>query len=88
MNIVSKIPYSETVTKGVFSDGSDRHDVTNITWVVELQDNGHMYRCTFDHDPTDEEILAADKEDITSPTDLLQTQTDFLTLQILDLMGV
>jgi hypothetical protein len=87
MNIMSKIPSTQTVITGRFSDGSDRQVQTVTIWTVELIDNGHRYRCTFDHDPTDAEIEAAPKEDVTSREDLLQKQIDDLNVAMAAVLG-
>jgi len=87
MNILNKSYSSQIVTVGRLSDGSDRRQVLIETWTVEFEENGRKYRCTFDHEPTDEEILAAPKEDITEPTDLLQKQIDDLCIAMAAIMG-
>lgn len=88
MIIVNKTFRSESRMMGQFSDGSDRQVEDIPIWTVEFSENGRRYRVVFDHEPTDEEILSTDKEDITTQQDLLQQQIDALNIAMANMMGV
>lgn len=62
MIIIERYTQAQTGIVGRLSDGSDRQKVISSIFLVKVEDNDRFYLLTFDHEPTDAEIIIAFEE--------------------------
>ncbi len=80
--LIAKETTVEQQLRGRFSDGSDRTVVSQTHWTVTVRaPNGEVRSLTFDHDPTDQEIV----DGLPVETALVPTRKGALEEYMLDL---
>ena len=89
MEIMNKIPKTETLITGRMSDGSDRKIEQVTNYYIKAYHEGKIYQLVFDHDPKDDEILAeiANTPSSVIPEDIYISQLKLVREEISAMVG-
>lgn len=91
MEIISKNTSVQTLVTGMKSDGSDRQEIEATSYIVVVKDGYRTLQMKFDHDPSDDNIMAriengvyvdiTNVEDRLPQLDEIQNTVDLLLLK-------